>query len=326
MAKKIAGFDIGNHALHIAVKTKKGVKRIVTEPLPEGMVREDRIVSFEALADFIKETCKKRKVRFDEAAIILPSGLCFCRRMNAPLMTHEQLMVNLPYEFRDFITAEKEAYFYDYAVLNIVNDEEGTPNEMDMMAAACLKTTVHDYRDMFRRAGIKLATAIPIEMAYTNIMENAAKDDTHTHCIVDLGHTAVRLHMFSDGKYESSHMVEYGCSTLDDVIADAMHVDPFVAASYREANHDDCQSLPECMEIYQNLANEIQRAIYFFRYNNSEVELEHIHLTGGGARIQALRDVLSDTLSVPVYDCSEFLDTDGLDIEFALGAVGAALQ
>ena len=326
MAKKIAGFDIGNHALHIAINTKKGVKRIVTEPMPEGMVREDRIVSYEALADFLKETCKKRKVHFDEAAIILPSGLCFCRRMSAPVMTHDQLMVNLPYEFRDYITAEKEAYFYDYAVLSVNNDESGEPSEMDMMAAACLKTTIHDYRDMFRRAGIKLATAIPIEMAYTNIMNKAVGDDDHCHCLVDLGHTAVRLYMYTNGRYESTHLVEYGCSRLDDVIADAMNVDPFVAASYREANHDNCQELPECMEIYQSLANEIQRAIYFFRYNNSEVELEHIHLIGGGSRIGALRDVLSETLSVPVLDCSEFLDDAGLDVEFALGAVGAALQ
>ena len=326
MAKKIAGFDIGNHAIHIAIRTKKGVKRIVTEPLPEGMVREDRIVSFEALADFLKDICKKRKVRFDEAAIILPSGLCFCRRLSTPIMTHEQLMTNLPYEFRDFITAEKEAYFYDYAVLNVINDEEGNPVEMDLMAAACLKTTVQDYRNMFRRAGIKLTAAIPIEMAYTNLMQSQWEGG-HCHCLVDLGHTAVRLYMYANGKYESTHLVEYGCSTLDNVIADALHVDPFVAASYREANHDNCQALPECMEIYQNLANEIQRAIYFFRYNNSEAELEHIHLVGGGARIQALRDVLADTLSVPVCDCSEILDAaDGLDVEFALGAVGAALQ
>ena len=326
MAKRIAGFEIGNHALHIAVYAKNRVKQIITEPLPEGMVREDHIVSYEVLADFLKETCKKRKVRFDEAAVILPSGLCFCRRMSAPIMTHEQLMVNLPYEFRDYITAEKEAYFYDYAVLNVINDEEGQPVELDMMAAACLKTTIHDYKDMFRRAGIKLRTAIPIEMAYTNLMLKDSESDGHCHCLIDLGHTAVRLYMYANGKYESTHLVEYGCSTLDDVIADALHIDPFVAASYREANHDNCQALPECMEIYQNLANEIQRAVYFFRYNNSEVELEHIHLIGGGARIQALRDVLSDTLSVPIYDCSEILDADGLDVEFALGAVGAALQ
>ncbi len=326
MATKIAGFEIGSHAVHIAVVAKSGVKKVICEQLPLGSVREGRIVSYDALADFLKLTCKKKKIRFDYAAVILPQDLCFCRRVSSPVMTHEQLMVNLPYEFRDFITTEKDQYFYDYAVLDVKNDpDSGEPKEMDIMIAACLKSTVQDYKDMFRRAGIKLKTAIPIEIAYTNILSGTPEG--HSHCIIDLGHTAVRLYMYNGGGYESAHTVEYGMGMLDDIIADALHVDPFVAASYREANHEDCQNLPACREVYQNLANEIQRAIYFFRYNNPDLELEHIHLSGGGAKIMPLRDVLSDVLSVPVLDCSELIETDGSgDYESALSAIGAAKQ
>lgn len=325
MAKKIAGFDIGSHAMHIAVVTKKGVKKILSEPLPEGVVREGRIVSYDALADFMKKTCKKKKIHFDEAAVILPSSLCFCRRMSSPVMTHEQLTVNLPYEFRDYITAEKDQYFYDYAVLGVKNDEEtGEPGELDLMAAACLKSTVADYKDMFRHAGMKLKTAIPIEMAYTNLLSKVPGDEAH--CLVDFGHTSVRLFMYHGNKYENSHVIEYGISRLDDIIADSLHIDPFVAASYREANHDNCQSLPECIEVYQSFANEIQRAVYFFRYNNPDVELEHIHLIGGGAKIEALRNVLSEMVSIPILDCSEIISSGDEDVEAALGAIGAAQQ
>lgn len=325
MSEKTAGFDIGSRALHIAVATKRGIKRIVAEVLPEGSVRDGKIVSYEAMGDFIKETCKKRKVRFDGAAVILPSGLCFCRRLSVPVMTHEQLMVNLPYEFRDFITSEKDAYFYDYAVLRVIHDANDEPVELDLMAAAALKSTIDDYKGMFRRAGIKLKTAIPIEMAYINLMSKN-DDPMHCHCIIDLGHTEVRLYMYIGGRFESSHVIEYGCASLDEAISEALHVDRFIASSYREANHDDCQSLPECMNIYQNLAVEIQRVVHFFRYNNPDVELEHIHVTGGGAKIQALRDTLENTLSVPILDAGEILSIDGIDTEFGLGAAGAALQ
>ena len=324
MGKKTAGFDIGGHALHIAVVTKKGVKRVYTEALPEGAVREGRIVSYEAMGDFIKQTCKKQKIRFDDAAVILPSGLCFCRRMNIPVMSHEQLTVNLPYEFRDFITSEKEAYFYDYAVLRTLRDANEEPAELDVMAAAALKTTVSDYKSMFRRAGIKLRTAIPIEMSFVNLLSRIK--DGHCHCIIDVGHTSVRLYMFNGNRFESSHMIDYGCSALDGAIAEALHIDPFIASSYREANHDDCQNLPECESIYQNLAVEVQRAVHFFRYNNPDIELEHIHLIGGGAMIEPLRRTLEETLSVPIYNASELLDVDGVETEFGLAAAGAALQ
>lgn len=324
MANKMLGIEIGNHGLHIALRSGKSIKKIVSEPVPEGAVREGRIVSYEALGDFIKQTCKKRKISASEAAVVLPSALCFCRRMSMPVMTHEQLMVNLPYEFRDFITSEKEAYNYDYAMLRVINDANGAPVELDMMAAAALKSTIADYKSMLRRAGIKLSAAIPVEMAYTNLMRKHSEG--HCHCLVDLGHSAVSLYMFNDGRFESTHLIEYGCSALDQVIADAMSVDPFIAASYREANHDDCQSLPECMSIYQNLAVEVQRAVHFFRYNNPDVELEHIHLIGGGANIIPLRDTLESTLSVPILDNSELLDVQGSEVEGGLGAAGAVLQ
>lgn len=326
MSRKILGFDIGGHAIHIVLRSGNGIKKVVAEPLPEGSIREDgSIVSFEALGDFIKQTCKQRKIRADEAAVILPSSLCFCRRLSVPVMSHEQLMVNLPYEFRDFITNEKDAYFYDYAVLRVLRDANEVPVEIDLMAAATLKSTIADYKSMFRRAGMKLRIAVPIEMAYTNLLMKM-NDEAHCHCLIDLGHTSVRLYMFNGVRFESSHLVEYGCSVLDTAIADALHVDPFLAVSYREANHDDCQSLPECMSIYQNLAVEVQRAVHFFRYNNPDIELEHIHLIGGGAKIKALRDTLEETLSIPVLDASEMLNVDGEDMDFGLGAAGAALQ
>ncbi len=322
---KTAGFDIGSRFLHIAVVKKQGVKRIFSAPLPEGSVREGRIVSYEAMGDFIKETCKKNKIRFDDAAVILPSSLCFCRRLSVPAMSHEQLTVNLPYEFRDFITSEKDAYFYDYAVLRVIHDANEEPVGLDLMAAAALKSTIADYRGMFRRAGIKLKTAIPIEMAYINLMSKN-DDPQHCHCLIDVGHTAIRLYMYIGGRFESSHMLEYGCSALDNAIAEALHVDPFIASSYREANHDDCQSLPECMDIYQNMAVEVQRVVHFFRYNNPDVELEHIHITGGGARIRPLRDTLENTLSIPILDATELLNIDADDGDIGLGASGAALQ
>lgn len=324
MAKNTAGFDIGDHALHIAITNRKGIKKVVTEQLPEGMVRDARIVSYEALGDFIREVKKKCKIRVSDAAVVLPSGQCFCRRLSMPIMSHEQLMVNIPYEFRDFITSEKEDYFYDYAVLRTINNDEGNPVELDLMVAATLKSTIAEYRAMFRRAGMKLKTAIPIEMSYSNMLR--ASGDEHCHCIIDLGHTAVRLYMYNGRLFESSHMVEYGCSALDNAVAEALHIDPFISASYREANHDDCQNLPECMQIYQNLAMEIQKSIYFFRYNSPDSELEHIHLIGGGANIQPLRDTLENTLSVPILDAREILNVDGIDVEFGLCAAGAALQ
>lgn len=322
----ILGFDIGSHAVHIALRSGNAVKKIFTETVPEGSVRDGRIVSYAALGEFIRQTCKKHKMRADYAAVILPEKLCVCRRLSVPVMTHEQLMLNLPYEFRDFIASENGAYFYDYAVLRVINSDNGEPVGLDIMAAATLKSTAADFAEMFRRAGIKLKTAIPVEMAYTNLMLRRGSATRHCHCIVDVGHTFVRLYIFRDGRLEGSHLIEGGCSSLDGAIADALHIDPFIAMSYREADHNECQSLSACMSIYCSLAAEIQRVLYYFRYKNPDVGIDHIHVIGGGAKIGPLVKALEETLSVSVADASELLNADGIDAGIGLGAAGAALQ
>ena len=112
------GIDIGNRSVHMVEWDGKKVREPVVEPLPEGLVKEGRIVSPAAMADFLKGVKRTHKLHAKDASLALHSAECFCRRFDVPAMTHQQLKVNLSYEFRDFITQEKEKYSYDYAVLD----------------------------------------------------------------------------------------------------------------------------------------------------------------------------------------------------------------
>ena len=40
-----------------------------------------------------------------------------CWRFELPLMTEEQLRLNLPYEFHDYIGNEMDKYVFDYAMI-----------------------------------------------------------------------------------------------------------------------------------------------------------------------------------------------------------------
>ena len=56
--------------------------------------------------NLIRKTMKENKIRCKEAAVVVSSGICFLRNVTMPEMTAEQLVYNLPYEFRDYITDE----------------------------------------------------------------------------------------------------------------------------------------------------------------------------------------------------------------------------
>ena len=124
--KTYLGIEIGNRRIKFAVCTEDRVKQFVIEDLPDDLVRDVGILSWERMATFIKEMKKKHHITCKEVAMILPESTTYVRRFMVPYMTVEQLRFNLPYEFHDFITADKDSYFYDYAVMGIVEeDQEG---------------------------------------------------------------------------------------------------------------------------------------------------------------------------------------------------------
>lgn len=332
--RPVIGFDIGTSAIHLALCDGAGVRRTITEPLPDNLVRAGQILSYDAMGDFIKQLRRQHRLPGGSAALVLPAGLCFCRRLQLPAMTVEQLKVNLPYEFRDYITQDKEKYFYDYALVDLLRDGEGEPRELDLMAAAALKTTIADYRDMFRRAGLRLKQAMPVELAYINLLRaySAARpgEEAHGHCILDLGHAATRIYMFTGDRFEVLRVIDYGCDALDRALADELHVDVHIAHAYLLANHDDVQQLPCCRRIYSAIAVDLLRAVNFYNFDNPDKDLRHIHCGGGGAHIPALLSALGELLPVPLEDVSELLPSVPLrasdDTLSALAAVGAAMQ
>lgn len=322
MSKAQLGVDIGNRAVHLVLWDGRQVKKSVAEPLPEGLVRDGRIISAAAMTEFFKKLRRDHRLPGGNVSLVLHSGECFCRRFDVPAMSHSQLKVNLSYEFRDFITQEKEKYFYDYAVLQQL--EEGA--KLELMAAAVAKETIAAYEDLLRRAGFRLRVAIPEEMAYTNLFERFKSESAQgSVCLMDLGHAAISIHMFRDWHHQSGRNLDYGCSALDDAIAEHFQVAPYVACTYRESNYEECQDLQACKDIYDRMALEVLKAVNYYNYSNAEQPVESIYCWGGGRKLEPLLETLRATLSVPVEGWETLLS--GLDQEPAsLLALGAALQ
>ncbi len=311
MAKSIIGFDIGSGELKLALWDGALIRRVVREPLLDNLVREGRITSFEAMGDFIKECAKKHRVSGRDCAVVLPSGQAFLRRISLPAMSVEQLAVNLPYEFRDYLTMGKDQYFYDYAVNALVRGEDGAPAELDLTAAAVPKQTIGEYRDMFRRAGFKLRAAAPAECAYSALLRARAAASTDAaekeSCILDLGHAATRIHIFTGGRFEASRVIEYGSGTVDAAVADAMGVDEHVARTLKEADHEGVQALEGPRNIYAAIAVEIMKAINFYGFNNRESNLRDAYCCGGGTRIPLLMEAVDKAVDLEMHGIDTLL-------------------
>lgn len=311
MAKSYTGIDIGTGHIKMAVVGAKGIAQLAVEEVPENLVKDGRIISLEAMSDLIRKSAKSNHISVKDCGFLLHDKETFTRRLTIPAMTVEELELNLPYEFRDFIADDKEKYNYDYAVLNTVRDPDGTPVEMNVLAAATPTSTVNSYAEMLKRAGFRLKIIAPDMVAFGNLIRVHDHDDPEhiqrDYCFIDIGFSGTKMHLFPGGNYEVTRSIEFGTSRLAAAVADAFSVDKRIASTYLVDNYENAQRIPACLDLYEQLGLEVARVISFFNFNYPESQLDTILYCGTGSSITPLLDVLAAHLTVQLQSIEKIM-------------------
>lgn len=308
---KIVGLDIGENSVKMAYFVGRELKRTAKLELPDAMVSGGRILSMDAMADFLHDAAKGSGIPLTNAALVVPASEVYTRVITLPAMTEQQLFYNLPYEFRDFLTEEKSKYFFDYAVRRIVNDADGHPKEMEIFACAILKTTVEGYRAMLHRAGFRLRVLTVTECAYGALLgaylrRMGAENDDRDRCIVSIGHRSTHLYIYHGATFDSRREIDVGGRLIDEQIAEHCGVDIHLAHSYMRSDYNGVLEADYAREAYSRLAVEIMKAVNFYNYNNRDRELHDLYICGGGGIEPMLRTIV-ETTRLTLHPVSELL-------------------
>lgn len=164
MGKKYLGIDIEDRFLKLVVMKDGKVQKTCLEVMPDNIVVGGRIAAFHALSDYLRDTVRRNKIRVKDVAFALPSETYYIRRVKLPKMTAAQLQINLPYEFHDYLQDDTDQYVFDYSVLSV--DEKS----MELLIAALSKRQVEQYKEMCKRAGLRLCKLVPDVLAIQEIV------------------------------------------------------------------------------------------------------------------------------------------------------------
>ena len=329
MAKSCLGIDIGKDQLKLVLMKGENIVKTASVQMPEGLLKDGRIVSVETTGELIRKTMKENKIRCKEAAVVVSSGICFLRNVTMPEMTAEQLVYNLPYEFRDYITDELKKYVFDYSwgsgeempkgkKLKKASKEEKPEeeenqkrNEMELLAAAAPLEVMEELRLMTRKAGLKLTFAAPEVSACENLLHYKLRneqDKNKEYGILDLGSTSSRLFIFKGDRHQVTRVIERGMEQVEELLADNFHIDIHLAHTWLLANHEDCIHSEVCQDAFSQISVELMRALNFYQFSNPESRLEDIYICGGGASIATMRQSLEENLDVKIHEAGELLE------------------
>ncbi len=323
MGKTRLGFDIGSSSLKIAVLRGNEI-RIEEARLPENMVDgTGQIVLPHAFAQFMRQTRKELSLPRGQAALALPPSQVICRLVTMPRMTTEQLMLNLPYEFSDFIQGVADQYHCDYAVC-VSAEEDDEAQGVPMMAAVAAKQTLAEYTRMFAQAGFRLKTVLPQEMTLIQLCQTrgAGADD---FCFVDLGHQFTRITVVWRDRIQATRQIALGGRNLDTVVANELGVDPFLSNTYKASNFQNVLTLPAVAEVCDRIAVEILKVINFYQFTYRSSSLSGIYLVGGGASMDLLRRSIENTVGLPLLDPADLLPEAGERAAAGVFAAGAVM-
>lgn len=317
MKKDVVGIEIGS-----------GTTKLVTEDsyvvvnTPDNSVQGDALIAFDGMGEFIKDTLKENNMRARKAILVLPDSDVFMNRITMPYMSIKQLQVNLPYEFKKVIGKDKDSYIYDYAVVGYNKDSSGSIVEMDLLAGAVSSSLMEKYKELAKNAGLKLVQAVPRELAIMNILGKSNKA-TGDVALVDLGYSYTKVDIFKDGIYETSKTIEKGVKDMADIASEILYCDTHIALEYLKTNKDNVLAHENMINLYENIAVEIMRAINYYTYENRENTLDNLYLYGGGYHIEQFVNTIKANVSLDVQPFSAFgKDEEDVLID-ALAAYGA---
>ena len=324
--KDILGIEIGNKTAKFAQFKRGKLNKFVAAELPDNVVINDELVAFEAMGDIIAETIKKNKFSVKKAALVLPDSSVYLRRLVLPPMNEKQLLVNMPYEFRDVIGNEKDKYLYDYSMIELRKDEEGNATEMELLGAVVSIELIEKYREMFNRASLKLVKAAPREIALNELVDALNENEMDDFAILDLGYKSTKVDIFKNGVYEVTRTIDYGAENIVQNAADIIGVDVHIANEYVKMNKDNIQENEKCVDVYSTIATEVMRVMNYYAFENPESTLENLYYCGGASYINRYIQEIAESISLNLVPLGSLAEADTEAITQGASAVGIALE
>lgn len=324
IASRMIGVEFGSNTLKMAVVSGGQVKKMAVGRMPEDLVREGRITSAPAMVEFIKNMMKENGIRGGACAMVLPSQTVISHHVSMPVMNENELKLNLPFEFRDFVGKDAAKYDYDYSVISVKD------NVMNLYAAAVRKDLVEEYYSVLRKAGLTLKIATPPEMAWANLIRETANAPKKL-CILDIGHNTTRVSIFVDGNFVMGKDIDMAGALIDESIAAEQQIDAYAARTRKEANMNNVLASDAAIDSYQALAIEVMKIVNFFAYSDTTEggPLNHLYYCGGSSVIEPLRTAMLKATGMTMHHAHRLVKLEDVVSDQALYcalAAGAAIQ
>lgn len=254
--KMCLGIEVGHYHVKISYIEQGILKKYISE-----RIEVDIDSNMKLYAEFVRDILAEHGIRCKNAVFVLPEEEAYVKHVHLPIMTVEQLKLNLPYEFQNYLDDGLAAYQFDYSVI------ERTEDELDILAAACKKDICQKYLRLAKMAKLKLKGLVPSVIGLERVLERISDSREQDYVVAELGREKLRLHFFRQGIYDITYSMEL----------------------------EEGET-----EAWERTAVQIMRVLSFYRFHYVDYNAEILYYCGNRAQNERLIDQIHQITELPV--------------------------
>ena len=311
----LIGVDISSTSIKLVELSEsgKGVRRLekyVVEALPKDVVTDGNIANLDQVSDGLKRAWKRLGSRNRNVALALPAAMVITKKIIVPSgQKEEDLELTVEAEANQYIPFALDEVNLDFQILG---PAPNNPDEVEILIAASRKEKVEDRVAIAEAAGLRprvmdvesYATQEAFRLIAPSLPANGRDQNI---ALVDIGAHVTHFYVLRNDQFLFSRDQAFGGNQLTYDIQRAFNLSPEEAESAKKN-----QGLPENYDadvlqpFMETLALEVTRALQFFFTSTSYSQVDQIVLSGGGALLPGLDELVAKRAGVATVVANPF--------------------
>ncbi|GMB07466.1 type IV pilus assembly protein PilM [Thermolongibacillus altinsuensis] len=310
--KKIANIVVKDHVIrYVELKQRHPlvVHKCGERFLPEGIIRDGKIVDEERFMLIMEECVTEWKLKNRRIRFLVPDPFVVIRKISIPAdLQQDEIRGYLFMELGSSIHLPFEEAVFDFVVL------ERKKDKLDVLLFAAPESIVMKYAELFEQADLKpiVADISPLSL-YRLFYEYGQADENDHLLFVQFDLSSLNVSVFHQHKPIFTRQLAF-----DSHFADWERTE----AGWKWTKQNE---RPEWQ--LEDIYKEMERFMNFYRFSihQGNEQITRIVMTGDHPLLSAFTDMLRNRLDVPVQEMTVNADGQEVDRSYYL-AIGLALK
>ena len=297
-SKSSVGLDIGSslikvvevdHSKDAPVLTRYGIIKLPPEAIVEGEIMDQSLV-----IEGIQECMTKAGTANKDVVTAVSGRAVIVKKVVMDKMNPDDAKEAIFWEAEQHVPFDIDDVCLDFQVLK----EDVGANQMEILLVAAKKEMVNTHADIIRDAGYNPRIIDVDSFAIQNAIElNADRAGGLVTGLVNIGSDVTNINIIQDNIPYFTRDLSVGSNVFIEAIQRNLGVD-FEEADAMLCGETEIDDEERAHEVIAEAAEEIsmgiERSISFLKTAGDAEQIDEVILSGGGARIPGLKEILSE--------------------------------